>query len=169
MNEKVPFSEDDRVDFPVSLYAATKRSTELLAYTYSHLYNLPTTGLRLFTVYGPWGRPDMAPMLFTQAITHNKPIKLYNNGNMERDFTYIDDIIQGIFNILDKIPNKNDITPYYRIFNIGNSKPICLMDFISALENELGAKAVFEMAPMQAGDVLKTYADYHKARKNIRI
>lgn len=162
MNSKIPFSEDDRVDHPVSLYAATKKSNELMAYTYSHLYQLPTTGLRFFTVYGPWGRPDMAPMLFATAISEEKPIKVFNNGDMKRDFTYIDDIVEGIVLTMKVIPNKNSETPFCSLFNIGNSQPVALMDFIQTLEDCMGRKAKMEMYPMQAGDVKITYADTTK-------
>ncbi|WP_367757262.1 NAD-dependent epimerase [Flavobacterium sp. WC2430] len=155
-NAKIPFSEEDRVDHPVSLYAATKRSNELMAYSYSHLYNLPTTGLRFFTVYGPWGRPDMAPMLFADAIMKGKSIKIFNNGDMQRDFTYIDDIVEGIERLITKIPI---IKPKAEIFNIGNSKPVDLMEFIYCLENSLNIKALKEFYPMQDGDVKMTYAD----------
>lgn len=162
MNSKVPFSEDDKVDEPVSLYAATKKANELMAYSYSHLYKLPTTGLRFFTVYGPWGRPDMAPILFAQSIVQNKPIKVFNNGNLLRDFTYIDDIINGVTKVIfRKFENSNNEVPY-QILNIGNSKPITLMDFISTLENAIGEKAILEMHPMQQGDVKVTYADVTK-------
>lgn len=164
-NTKVPFSENDRVDYPVSLYAATKKSNELMAYSYSHLYNIPTSGLRFFTVYGPWGRPDMAPMLFTDAIMNDKRIKVFNNGNMERDFTYIDDVVKGIKSIINKGPDLNNEQPYYRILNIGNSKPVKLIDFISILETELGKKAIKDMRPMQPGDVPKTFADISRLEK----
>ncbi|MDH6354379.1 UDP-glucuronate 4-epimerase [Dysgonomonas sp. PH5-45] len=162
MNSKIPFSENDRVDHPVSLYAATKKSNELMAYTYSHLYQLPTTGLRFFTVYGPWGRPDMAPMLFATAISEGKSIKVFNNGDMKRDFTYIDDIVEGIVLTMKVIPNKNSETPFCSLFNIGNSQPVALMDFIQTLEDCMGRKAKMEMYPMQAGDVKITYADTTK-------
>lgn len=155
-NSKVPFSEEDRVDHPVSLYAATKKSNELMAYTYSHLYNLPTTGLRFFTVYGPWGRPDMAPMLFANAITQGEPIKVFNNGDMQRDFTYIDDIVEGVVRCLSVLPAKQ---PKAEIFNVGNSKPVNLMEFISTMEDCLGKKAEKIFMPMQDGDVKVTYAD----------
>jgi len=158
-NKKVPFSEEDRVDYPVSLYAATKKSNELMAYTYSHLYQLPTTGLRFFTVYGPWGRPDMAPMLFANAITKGEPIKVFNNGEMERDFTYINDIVEGVVRVSDNTPTNNDDNTCYRLFNVGNSKPVKLLDFISQMEIALGKKAIKEMCPMQEGDVVHTYAD----------
>lgn len=166
MNAKVPFSEDDRVDNPVSLYAATKKSNELMAHTYSHLYNLPTTGLRFFTVYGPWGRPDMAPMLFAKAIIEEKPINVFNNGNMKRDFTYIDDIVKGIIDLIDKIPNSLN-TPPYQILNIGHSSPVDLMEFIKVLETKIGKKTNLIMQPMQLGDVKVTYADTTKLVKLI--
>lgn len=166
-SEKVPFSEDDRVDYPVSLYAATKKANELMANTYSHLYQLPTTGLRFFTVYGPWGRPDMAPMLFAQAITEGKPIKVFNNGNMKRDFTYVDDIVEGVVRVITNIPSKEEEHPYYRIFNIGCSNPVPLMDFIHTMEEAIGKKAVLEMYPMQKGDVPQTYADTTKLEGEI--
>src|SRR5690606_21689113 len=133
-NGKVPFSEDDRVDYPVSLYAATKKSNELMAHTYSHLYKIPTSGLRFFTVYGPWGRPDMAPILFASAITEDRPIKVFNNGEMSRDFTYIDDIVQGIIITLNNPPVKEKEQPLYQVFNIGNGSPVSLMEFIETLE-----------------------------------
>ncbi|GHT62584.1 NAD-dependent epimerase [Bacteroidia bacterium] len=165
MNEKVPFSEDDPVDYPVSLYAATKKANELMAHTYSHLYQLPTTGLRFFTVYGPWGRPDMAPMLFAKFILDGKTIKVFNNGDLSRDFTYIDDIVEGVIRVMNHVPAKEDEHPYYRILNIGNSQPVPLMDFIRTLETEIGKKAILEMYPMQKGDVYQTYADTSKLEK----
>lgn len=165
-NTKLPFSEQDNVDHPVSLYAATKKANELMAHTYSHLYNLPTTGLRFFTVYGPWGRPDMSPFLFANAILSGKPIQVFNHGNMMRDFTYIDDIVEGVIRVLDKpataeIPDADGIAAKapYRIFNIGNSQPEKLMDFIRELETALGKIATKEFLPMQAGDVKATFAD----------
>ncbi|MDR1682246.1 MAG: NAD-dependent epimerase [Candidatus Symbiothrix sp.] len=158
-SDKVPFSERDRVDNPISLYAATKKANELMAHTYSHLYHLPTTGLRFFTVYGPYGRPDMAPILFAKAIIEGEPIKVFNHGDMSRDFTYIDDIIEGIVRVIDNIPKENTEHPYYNIFNIGHSDPVPLMDFIQTMENALGKKAILEMYPMQQGDVKTTYAD----------
>lgn len=161
-NAKIPFSEEDRVDHPVSLYAATKKSNELMAHTYSHLYNLTTTGLRFFTVYGPWGRPDMAPMLFANAISKGKPIDVFNNGDMQRDFTYIDDIIAGIVGCLTVLPKK---TPKADIYNIGNSQPVALMDFISIMEACLGKIAIKKYLPKQAGDVKITYADTTKIEK----
>lgn len=170
LNESIPFSEKDNVDHPISLYAASKKSNELMAHTYSHLFGLPTTGLRFFTVYGPWGRPDMALFIFTKAIMEGKPIQVFNNGEMERDFTYVDDIVEGIFRILTSEPPKgnpqwNGMNPDpssspapYKIYNIGNSRPVKLMDFIHAIEDHLGKKATIEFLPMQAGDVRKTWA-----------
>lgn len=169
-NEKLPFSEHHNVDHPVSLYAATKKTNELMAHSYSQLFGLPTTGLRFFTVYGPWGRPDMALFLFTNAILKGESIDVFNNGNMTRDFTYIDDIIEAVIRVLDKIATSNDkydaINPDpassnapYRLFNIGNSKPTTLMNYISALENSLNIKAKKNFLPMQLGDVQTTYAD----------
>lgn len=169
-NTKMPFSEHDAVDHPVSLYAATKKANELMAHTYSHLYGLPTTGLRFFTVYGPWGRPDMAPILFTKAILDGRAIDVFNHGNMKRDFTYIDDIVEGVIRVLDKPATPNpDFDPLrpdpgssrapYRVFNIGNNSPVPLMDFISAIEKALGITAEKNFLPMQDGDVPATYAD----------
>ena len=160
LNTKTPFSENDAVNKPASLYAATKRSNELMAYTYSHLYKIPTTGLRFFTVYGPWGRPDMAPVIFTKSIIEEKPITVFNNGNMKRDFTFVDDVVEGITRIIGMIPEGNgkDAAPA-SIYNIGNGAPVELMDFIHALEDTLGKKALIHYAPMQAGDVTATWAD----------
>ncbi len=159
-NTKLPFSETDNVDHPVSLYAATKKANELMAHTYSHLYGLPTTGLRFFTVYGPWGRPDMSPFLFADAVLNNRPIKVFNHGDMMRDFTYIDDIVEGVVRVLDKPASAtlNTSAPY-RIFNIGNNQPVQLLDFIGLLEDAIGIKAQKEFLPMQPGDVKATYAD----------
>ncbi|CQR57847.1 NAD-dependent epimerase [Paenibacillus riograndensis] len=157
-NEKIPFSTDDMVDRPVSLYAATKKSSELMAHTYSHLFSIPTTGLRFFTVYGPYGRPDMAYFSFTKAIIEGEPIKIFNNGDMYRDFTYIDDIIDGILRLVDNSPALTMIPPY-KIYNIGNNKPEKLMDFIEVIEKAVGKEAVKEYYPMQPGDVYQTYAD----------
>lgn len=153
-NEKVPFSTEDNVDHPISLYAATKKSNELMAYTYSHLYGFATTGLRFFTVYGPWGRPDMAMFLFTDAIINERTIKVFNNGEQERDFTYIDDIVDGVSKIV-----KEEEPSGYKLYNIGNSKPVNLLAFINEIENQLGLKAKKEMLPMQPGDVTRTWAD----------
>lgn len=163
-NITVPFSENDRVDNPVSIYAATKKSDELMAHVYSKLYNLPTTGLRFFTVYGPWGRPDMAPMLFTHAILTGEPIKVFNNGNLSRDFTYIDDIIEGVIRVIDNIPI---VSVPAEIYNIGCGHPVQLMDFIHTLENTLGKKAQMIMLPMQKGDVYTTYANTSKLEQAI--
>ena len=151
-NQQLPWSESQNVDHPVSLYAATKKSNELMAHVYHHLYGLHATGLRYFTVYGPWGRPDMSPMLFAQAITQGKPIQVFNHGDMQRDFTYIDDIAEGTLRVLDRPAG-------YAIYNIGNHQPVALLDYIAALERALGAKAKLEMKPMQPGDVKATYAD----------
>ncbi len=170
LNTRMPFSVHHNVDHPISLYAATKKSNELMAHSYSNLYDLPTTGLRFFTVYGPWGRPDMALFIFTRAILEGKPIKVFNYGKMQRDFTYIDDIIEGVVRVMDKIPvpdpdwKGEDPDPGtspspYRLFNIGNNNPVELMDFIEAIERALGKNAVKEFLPLQPGDVPATYAD----------
>lgn len=170
LNSKVPFSTSDSIDHPISLYAATKKSNELMSHTYSHLYGIPTTGLRFFTVYGPWGRPDMALFKFTNAILNGKSIDVYNNGDMRRDFTYIDDIVEGIIRIQDIIPQENDnwnvekgsaadSSAPYKIFNIGNGNPVKLLSFIESLESSLGIKANKNLMPMQLGDVYQTYAD----------
>lgn len=159
MHNEIPYREDDNVDYPVSFYAATKKSNELMAHSYSHLYGLPTTGLRLFTVYGPWGRPDMAPMIFAKSIFEEKSIKLYNNGDMLRDFTYINDIVESIFKVVYKIPSETNNHPFYQIFNVGNSCPVNLLDFVKTLEKTIGKKAILDMQPMQPGDVKETYAD----------
>jgi UDP-glucuronate 4-epimerase len=155
-NRKLPWSESDDVDRPISLYAATKRSNELMAHVYSHLFGIPTTGLRYFTVYGPWGRPDMSPVLFAQAIMQGKAIRMFNHGNMQRDFTYIDDVAEGTLKVLEHVPGGN---PPWALFNIGNHQPVALPDYIAALEAALGRKALIEPAPMQPGDVPATYAD----------
>jgi len=156
-NKKLPFSVDDRVDQPISLYAATKKANELMAHTYSHLYELPTTGVRLFTVYGPWGRPDMALFLFTKAIMNDEPIEVYNHGKMKRDFTYIDDIVIGILACLDHIQD-------YEIFNIGNNRSDNLENFIAIIEKTLGKKAILQYKEIQPGDVEETYADIDPIR-----
>ncbi|SKC41043.1 UDP-glucuronate 4-epimerase [Bacteroidales bacterium WCE2004] len=160
-NEKTPFSEEDRVDDPVSLYAATKKSDELMAGCYAHLYGLKVTGLRLFTVYGPWGRPDMSPMLFASAILAGRPVKVFNHGDMLRDFTYVDDIVEGMVRVLDRVPQKHEV------YNIGCSNPVRLMDFISELERALGREAEKIMLPMQPGDVYQTYADTTKLEREL--
>jgi len=158
-NKKVPFSTDDKVDNPVSLYAATKKSNELMAYTYSHLYKIPSTGLRFFTVYGPFGRPDMAYFSFTKKILKDETIQVFNNGDMLRDFTYVDDIVKGIENMLCNPPEENESKTRYKVYNIGNNKPVKLMDFIETLENVINKKAKKEFLGMQMGDVYQTYAD----------
>ncbi|MCD9522220.1 NAD-dependent epimerase/dehydratase family protein [Photobacterium carnosum] len=170
LNQKMPFDTDDSVDHPVSLYAATKKANELMAHSYSHLYGIPTTGLRFFTVYGPWGRPDMALFKFTNAIMEGKEIDIYNNGDMSRDFTYIDDIVEGVMRIQDVIPQPNPewtveanssatSSAPYRIYNIGHGSPVKLMDYVEALEASLGVEAKKNVMPMQPGDVYMTYAD----------
>jgi UDP-glucuronate 4-epimerase len=160
LNKKIPFSTNDNVDHPISLYAATKKSNELMAHTYSHLFKIPTTGLRFFTVYGPWGRPDMAMFLFTDAIVNNKPIKVFNYGKMERDFTYIDDIVEGVVRIIEysnkERIEKNDL---YKIYNIGNNNSVKLLDFINEIEINLETEAEKNMLPIQPGDVERTWAN----------
>lgn len=158
-NDKVPFSTQDQVDKPVSLYAATKKSNELMAYAYSKLYGIPSTGLRFFTVYGPMGRPDMAYFKFARKIMNGEPIQIYNNGDMLRDFTYIDDIVEGVRRLLSSPPAQDEKGASYKIYNIGNNKPVRLMEFINVLEECLGREAVKEYLPMQPGDVYQTYAD----------
>lgn len=178
LNENVPFSVSDSIAHPVSLYAATKVSNELMAHVYSHLYDLPTTGLRFFTVYGPWGRPDMSPFLFTDAILNNHPIKVFNNGDMLRDFTFIDDITEGVLRVLNTMPLPNpqwdaqnpdpdSSTCAYRLYNIGNSNPVKLMDFITAIETAIGKNAEKIFLPMQPGDVYQTNADTSSLQKDI--
>ncbi|EKP0246921.1 NAD-dependent epimerase [Aeromonas veronii] len=170
MNEEMPFKVSEPTDHPISLYAATKKMNELMAHTYSHLYGIPTTGLRFFTVYGPWGRPDMALFKFTKDMLSGKPIDVYNNGLLSRDFTYIDDIAEGVIRVADVVPVENvawrcatgspaDSSAPYRVFNIGNGKPIKIVDFIQSLEQALGVKAIKNMMPMQSGDVYATWAD----------
>ncbi|MGB9712390.1 MAG: NAD-dependent epimerase [Dissulfurimicrobium sp.] len=177
-NTRLPFSVHDNVDHPISLYAATKKANELMAHTYAHLYGLPSTGLRFFTVYGPWGRPDMALFLFTKAILEDRPIDVFNFGKMRRDFTYIDDIIEGVIRIVDKVPDPNPewngaapdpATSYapYRIYNIGNNKPVELMYFIEVVERCLGKKAKKNLLPLQPGDVSVTYADISDLERDI--
>jgi UDP-glucuronate 4-epimerase len=170
LNESMPFSTHHNVDHPISLYAASKKSNELMAHTYSYLYGLPTTGLRFFTVYGPWGRPDMALFLFTKAIIEGNPIDVYNNGDMQRDFTYVDDIVEGIVRVIDNVaksnpqwsgkqPDPSSSVAHYKIYNIGNSNPVKLMDFIEAIEESIGKKAAKNYLPLQSGDVPATWAD----------
>lgn len=163
-SDQVPFEEDARVDYPISLYAATKKANELMAHSYSHLYKIPTTGLRLFTAYGPWGRPDMAPVLFASAILDGRSINVFNDGDLSRDFTYIDDIIQGIILTLNNPPVKEKAQPWYQVFNIGNGAPVSLMKFIETLEANLGKVAKKNNLPMQPGDVSCTWADTTKLR-----
>ena len=162
-SDQVPFNENANIDKPISLYAATKKSNELMAHTYSHLYEIETVGLRFFTVYGPWGRPDMAMFLFTDAIINNRPIKVFNNGDLSRDFTYIDDIINGVVKTI--IEDSKDLS-LYKLYNIGNNSPVNLTDFIKAIENSLGKKAQKVMLPMQAGDVNQTWADVTNLQKD---
>jgi UDP-glucuronate 4-epimerase len=177
LNEKMPLSASDSVDHPVSLYAATKKANELMAHSYSHLYRIPTTGLRFFTVYGPWGRPDMSPILFATAIQSGQPIKVFNHGKMMRDFTYIDDIVEGIMNVLFTPAASNEdwdaMNPStasskapYRIYNIGHSTPVELMYFIETIEKAMGKEATKDFMPMQPGDVLKTFADVSELEQN---
>lgn len=179
-NRKMPFSEHDAVDHPVSLYAATKKSNELMAHTYSHLFGLPTTGLRFFTVYGPWGRPDMAPFLFARAILEDRPISVFNHGDMQRDFTYIDDIVEGVVRVLDRPaassslydplnPDPASSNVPYRILNIGNDQPVQLLAFIGALEDALGMRAQKNFLPMQDGDVPATWADTSLLRAEVEF
>jgi UDP-glucuronate 4-epimerase len=163
-NTKQPFSERDNVDHPVSLYAATKKANELMAHAYAHLFDIPVTGLRYFTVYGPWGRPDMAPVKFARAIAAGQPIAVFNEGKMIRDFTYIDDVVEGTLRVLDRPPADD---PPYRIFNIGNNAPVPLLDFIAALEEAVGKKATLDMQPMQPGDVVSTMADVSALEKAV--
>ena len=177
LNKSQPFKTSDKTEHQVSVYAATKKSNEMLAHTYSHLYDIPTTGLRFFTVYGPWGRPDMAPMLFTDAILNDRPIKVFNFGKMSRDFTYIDDIVEGLIKVIDNPASKNakwnpkdpeiqSSSAAYRIYNIGNNAPVDLMAFIGTIENALGKVAEKNMLPMQAGDVESTFADTSELMKD---
>jgi UDP-glucuronate 4-epimerase len=175
-NTKMPFSEHDSVDHPVSMYAATKKANELMAHTYSHLFGLPTTGLRFFTVYGPWGRPDMALFLFTKAILEGRPIDVFNHGKMQRDFTYVDDIVEGVLRVLDRVatpnpdyraesPDPATSNVPFRIFNIGNHHPVPLLDYIGCVEQALGMKAEMNLLPLQDGDVPATYADVDALRE----
>ena len=167
-NSKIPFSEDDPVDHPVSLYAATKKSDELISQSYSHLYGIPQTGLRFFTVYGPWGRPDMALWLFTEAILAGRPIQVFNHGDMRRDFTYVDDIVTGVLAARDRPPKKDAASGSpHRIYNIGNNHPERLLRFIEVIENSLGKKAERILEPMQPGDVKETYADLTAIRRDL--
>jgi UDP-glucuronate 4-epimerase len=166
-NTKLPFSVSDKVDHPISLYAATKKANELMAHSYSHLYRLPTTGLRFFTVYGPWGRPDMAIFLFTKAILGGKPIKLFNNGMMRRDFTYVDDVTRVVDQLIEHVPPGGEGLAPARIYNVGNHKPEDLLHVVAVLEKELGRPAVKDMLPMQPGDVLATFADVDDLMRDV--
>src|SRR3989339_81418 len=177
LNSHMPFSVRHNVDHPISLYAASKKANQLMAHTYSYLFNLPTTGLRFFTVYGPWGRPDMALFLFTKAILNNEPIKVFNNGNMQRDFTYIDDIVEGVVRVMNTVPiadpewssdrpNPSTSCVPYKLYNIGNNQPVALMEFVGAIEKAIGKKALKEYLPLQAGDVPATYADVNDLIKD---
>lgn len=171
-NPSLPFSTADSVDHPISLYAATKKANELMAHTYSHLFGLPTTGLRFFTVYGPWGRPDMSVFIFTKAIIAGEPIEVFNGGKMQRDFTYIDDIVAGVVRVLDVIPLPREVAGSssrapYRLYNIGNNNPVELMRMIEALENAIGKKAVKRMLPLQPGDVPATYANVDDLQRDV--
>jgi UDP-glucuronate 4-epimerase len=165
-NSKIPFAVEDPVDRPISLYAATKRADELLSHCYSHLYRIPATGLRFFTVYGPWGRPDMAAFLFADAITAGRPITLYNRGEMERDFTYIDDVVAGVLAALDRPPAAGDDAPH-RLYNLGNHRPVKLRRFVAVLEQALGMRAEIELAPLPPGDVVRTCADIEASRRDL--
>ena len=177
-NRKLPFAVEDAVDHPVSLYAASKKANELMAHTYAHVHGLPVTGLRFFTVYGPWGRPDMAVYIFTRAIFENRPIKIFNHGNMRRDFTYVDDIAEGVLRTLDRPaapnpawdperPEAATSSAPYRIYNIGNNQPVNLLDFVSSLETIIGKPAIRDLRPMQAGDVLETCADISALQRDV--
>ena len=167
MNKKIPFSTDDNVDHPISLYAATKKSNELMAHTYSHLFKIPTTGLRFFTVYGPWGRPDMAMFLFTDAIVNDRPIKVFNHGNMERDFTFVDDIVEGVVRIIEKSAQPRiESNELYKVYNIGNNNSVKLLDFIKEIELNLDKVATKNMMDMQPGDVERTWADVDQLIKD---
>jgi UDP-glucuronate 4-epimerase len=177
-NKNMPFSVGNNVDHPVSLYAATKKANELMAHTYSHLYNIPTTGLRFFTVYGPWGRPDMALFLFTKAILEGKPIDVYNHGKMKRDFTYIDDIVEGIYRLISHIPKTDNSWDAfhpdpsyskapYRLYNIGNNQPVELNHFIASIEDAVGKKAIKNLLPLQPGDVVATYANVDHLKNEV--
>jgi UDP-glucuronate 4-epimerase len=171
-NKKVPFSVEDNVDYPISLYAATKKANELMAYTYSHLYGIRTYGLRFFTVYGPWGRPDMAYFKFVDAIANNRPIKIFNYGKMKRDFTYIDDVVESIFRLAQRLfgedcRSENFDSSFYKIYNIGNHRPVELSYFIQVIESAMGKKAEKQMMPIQPGDVLTTYADIDALQKDV--
>jgi UDP-glucuronate 4-epimerase len=172
LNARMPFSERDNVDHPVSLYAATKKANELMAHVYAHLFGLPCTGLRFFTVYGPWGRPDMSPFLFVRAILAGEPIKVFNHGQMQRDFTYIDDVVEGVLRVMGHPPGPGPVTPAtstapWRVYNIGNNQPVQLMRWIETFEHCLGRKAQLELLPLQAGDVVATAADIADLERDV--
>ena len=166
-NKKIPFSINDNTDQPVSFYGATKKAGEVMAHSYAHLYQIPTIGLRFFTVYGPWGRPDMSPYIFTNCILNEKPIKVFNKGEMMRDFTFIDDIVSGILGALDTPPISLSASPPHKIYNLGNNKPVSLMNYINVIERACNKKAIIDLRPMQAGDVVQTYANIEESERDL--
>ena len=166
-NKKIPFSINDNTDQPVSFYGATKKAGEVMAHSYAHLYQIPTVGLRFFTVYGPWGRPDMSPYIFTNSILNEKPIKVFNKGEMMRDFTFIDDIVSGILGALDTPPISLNASPPHKIYNLGNNKPVSLMNYINVIERACNKKAIIDLQPMQAGDVVQTYANIEESERDL--
>ena len=166
-NKKIPFSINDNTDQPVSFYGATKKAGEVMAHSYAHLYQIPTIGLRFFTVYGPWGRPDMSPYIFTNCILNEKPIKVFNKGEMMRDFTFIDDIVSGILGALDTPPISLNASPPHKIYNLGNNKPVSLMNYINVIERACNKKAIIDLQPMQAGDVVQTYANIEESERDL--
>ena len=166
-NKKIPFSINDNTDQPVSFYGATKKAGEVMAHSYAHLYQIPTIGLRFFTVYGPWGRPDMSPYIFTNCILNEKPIKVFNKGEMMRDFTFIDDIVSGILGALDTPPISLNASPPHKIYNLGNNKPVSLMNYINVIERACNKKAIIDLRPMQAGDVVQTYANIEESERDL--
>ena len=166
-NKQIPFSINDNTDQPVSFYGATKKAGEVMAHSYAHLYQIPTIGLRFFTVYGPWGRPDMSPYIFTNCILNEKPIKVFNKGEMMRDFTFIDDIVSGILGALDTPPISLNASPPHKIYNLGNNKPVSLMNYINVIERACNKKAIIDLQPMQAGDVVQTYANIEESERDL--
>ena len=166
-NKQIPFSINDNTDQPVSFYGATKKAGEVMAHSYAHLYQIPTIGLRFFTVYGPWGRPDMSPYIFTNCILNEKPIKVFNKGEMMRDFTFIDDIVSGILGALDTPPINLSASPPHKIYNLGNNKPVSLMNYINVIERACNKKAIIDLQPMQAGDVVQTYANIEESERDL--
>ena len=166
-NKQIPFSINDNTDQPVSFYGATKKAGEVMAHSYAHLYQIPTVGLRFFTVYGPWGRPDMSPYIFTNSILNEKPIKVFNKGEMMRDFTFIDDIVSGILGALDTPPINLSASPPHKIYNLGNNKPVSLMNYINVIERACNKKAIIDLQPMQAGDVVQTYANIEESERDL--